>query len=66
MSSVTVQPLAMPMTWPAGSFSLPKPSAGCPNGFVEGSANIAQDHHTGGIPTGIDLAGELIDLVVKL
>jgi len=34
--------LAMPVTWPLGTYSLPKHPYGCPSGFVQGSVSIPQ------------------------
>ncbi|KAK3585058.1 hypothetical protein CHS0354_004241 [Potamilus streckersoni] len=34
--------LAMPLTWPYGTYALPKPTSGCPKGWVEGTRTQLQ------------------------
>ena len=57
-NNIAVQSLAMPATMPLGSYSLPKPSSGCPQGFVEGTVILPQPSHYGGAPTGLSLDGK--------
>ena len=57
---LVVEPLAMPVTWPLGSYTLLKPTSGCPSGFSEGSVVFTEQRHSGGPPTGLNLAGMYI------
>ncbi|XP_060569002.1 uncharacterized protein LOC132727489 [Ruditapes philippinarum] len=56
-----VLPLAMPATWPLGTFSIPKPQGSqCPTtDFMGGTLTLPQGTHTGAAPTGLHIGGQL-------
>lgn len=52
-------PLAMPATWPLGTYAMPKPTSECPTtDFMGGTVTIPQGTHTGAAPTGLHLDGK--------
>ncbi|XP_045209954.2 uncharacterized protein LOC123561558 [Mercenaria mercenaria] len=59
-TQAAVSPLAMPATWPLGTYSMPKPKSQCPStDFMEGTVTLPQGTHTGTAPTGLHLDGQL-------